>query len=717
MSVHLTPAHWFSLALILGVAFILSACSPGKPSYPPTEKKAVIDTYHGQRIADEYRWLEDQLDSNVIAWTQAQNRLTRSILDKAPSRASLARQLQELARGSSTTYHRAVLSGTFFALKARPPKQQPFLVTFSSPLDLSKERVVVDPNEIDPSGGTTIDFFAPSRDGEMVAVSMSRGGSEDGTLSFYETAGGRKLEDEIPRVNFATASGSAVWNADGSGVYYTRYPSEGERRADELHFYQEVYYHRIGTPVASDVRVLGGELPDIAEITLQASDDGRYILARVANGDGGDFAFFLMGPGERWIRIADDRDGITQACFSSDARLYLISRNGAPRGMVLSVPVTAPVLSRADTVVPESKASIQQILATPGYLYLLDVAGNRNQIRLYDRKSKAFINVLSAPALASLDGLTPAGGNLVLYGAETFFEPFAYYQYDPDANGTTRTHLADATHIRFEECEVVTDTARSKDGTGVLMTILKKKGTPVDGTAPAVLYGYGGFDISLTPDFAVRRKVWLDNGGIYAIAHIRGGGEFGGTWHEQGMLTQKQNAFDDFIACAERLIARQYASPGRLAIEGASNGGLLMGAVLTQRPELFRCVIARVGIYDMLRKEGFPNGVFNITEYGTVSNPDHFKALFAYSPYHHVSDDVSYPAALFMTGDHDGRVDPANSRKMVARLQAATSSSRPILLRTDAAGGHGVGAALDATIADDVDIFSFLCDQLEVNIK
>jgi prolyl oligopeptidase len=717
MSIHLTPAHRFSLVLIVGTALTLSACAPGKPPYPPAEKKTVIDTYHGQRIADDYRWLEDGLDSNVIAWTEAQNRLTRSILDKSPSRTALARQLRELARGSSTTYHRAVLSGTFFALKAQPPKQQPFLVTFASPLDLSSERIVVDPNAIDPQGGTTIDFFAPSRDGELVAVSMSRGGSEDGTLSFYETAGGTKLDDEIPRVNFATASGSAVWNADGSGVYYTRYPSEGERPAADLRFYQEVYYHRLGTPVASDVRVLGGDLPKIAEISLQASRDGRHILARVANGDGGDFSFFLMGPGERWTRVAGDSDGIKEACFGEDARLYLVSQKGAPHGRIISVPLASPLVKGADTVVPESKASIKHLLATPGYLFLLDVVGNRNQIRVYDRRSRAFINVLPAPPLATLDGLTGAGGNLVLYGAETFFEPYAYYQYDPDANGTTRTHLADASRIRFEECEALTDTARSKDGTALLLTILKKKGTPVDGTAPAVLYGYGGYNISLTPDFAVRRKVWLDNGGIYAIAHIRGGGEFGATWHAQGMLMAKQNVFDDFIACAERLVARNYASPKRLAIEGASNGGLLMGAVLTQRPDLFRCVIARVGIYDMLRAERFPNGVFNVTEYGTVENPDQFKALLAYSPYQHAASEVAYPAALFMTGDHDGRVDPANSRKMVARLQAATSASHPILLRTDAASGHGIGASLDAEVAEDVDIFSFLCDQLEVTVK
>jgi prolyl oligopeptidase len=717
MSIHLSTTHCFSILLVFSIVLGVAGCSPRKPSYPSAEKRQVIDTYHGQKVPDDYRWLEDPLDSTVIAWTRAQNELTRSLLDQSPSRTALRTRLRELYEGSAITYQRVVLRGSFFALKTQPPRQQPFLVSFDSPTDLSRERVIVDPNEIDHQGGTTIDFFAPSRDGELVAVSMSRDGSENGTLSIYETSTGMKLRDEIPRVNFATASGSAVWNADGSGIYYTRYPSEGERADDDLHFYQQVYFHRIGTAPSNDTYVIGKDFPNIAEIALQMSDDGRHLLASVAIGDGGDFLLYLRGPSGTWTELADAEDGITRACFSNDGKLYLISKNGAPHGCVLSVSLSSPSLGRADTVVRESNASIEQILATPGYLYLLDVIGERNQIRVYDRRTKEFMNLLPSPPLATLDGLSRAEGDQVLYGTETYFEPLAYYRYDPAANGTTRTHLADRTRIRFEECEAVSETARSNDGTEIPMTVLRKKGTPLDGTAPVVLYGYGGFGISLTPDFAVRRKVWLDNGGVYVIAHIRGGGEFGENWHREGMLLKKQNVFDDFIACARRLIDLHYTSPARLAIEGASNGGLLMGAVLTQRPDLFRCVISRVGIYDMLRKERFPNGVFNITEYGTVADAAHFKALYAYSPYHRVTNDVAYPAVLLMTGEHDGRVDPANSRKMAARLQAATSSSYPILLRTDAASGHGIGSSLDEEIAGEVDIFSFLCDQLEVTVK
>jgi prolyl oligopeptidase len=307
-------------------------------------------------------------------------------------------------------------------------------------------------------------------------------------------------------------------------------------------------------------------------------------------------------------------------------------------------------------------------------------------------------------------------GNEILYGTETYLENFAYFRYDSKTNGAARTRLVSTSGADFSDCEVLRDSATSKDGTKIPMSILRRKGTAADGKSPLLLYGYGGYNVSEVPSFSAELRFWLDCGGIYVDANLRGGGEFGEAWHDAGKLTRKQNVFDDFIACAEHLIEKRYTSSSRLAIEGGSNGGLLMGAALTQRPDLFRAVVSHVGIYDMLRVELFPNGAFNVTEYGSVRDPGQFKALYAYSPYHHVVDGIKYPAVLMLTGDNDGRVDPANSRKMTARLQAATGSAYPVLLRTSSASGHGFGSSLDERIDGSTDVYAFLVDQLQIPV-
>jgi prolyl oligopeptidase len=313
--------------------------------------------------------------------------------------------------------------------------------------------------------------------------------------------------------------------------------------------------------------------------------------------------------------------------------------------------------------------------------------------------------------------MTPLVGDQVLIGTQSYLTPVTYSVFDPLTRTMTETPLAPRPSVDYADAEVVREYAISKDATKVPINIIRKKGIPLDGTHPLILYGYGGFGASQTPGFSLSRRIWLDNGGVYAIANLRGGGEYGEEWHKAGNLTKKQNVFDDFIACAEWLIANKYTSAQRLAIMGGSNGGLLMGAVLTQRPELFRAVVSSVGVYDMLRVELFSNGAFNVTEFGTVQDPEQFKALFAYSPYHHVVDGTKYPAVLMTTGDNDGRVDPANSRKMIARLQAATASGLPILLRTSSNAGHGIGTSLDEYISHQTDTWAFLFLQLEMRFQ
>ncbi|MBZ5725412.1 MAG: prolyl oligopeptidase family serine peptidase [Acidobacteriia bacterium] len=690
---------------------LLWAAADELPPVPQTPKRPVTDDYRGVKVVDDYRWLEQAADPEVREWSSRQNARTRSYLDGLPARAAIAEQLTHLYTGQSARFSALTFrGGALFAIETQPPKLQPFLVTLTLADDPGSARVVVDPNAFDASGATTIDFYVPSLDGKLVAVSLSKGGSEEGSVSVFEVATGKPLSDAIPRVNGATAGGSVAWNGDASGFWYTRYPRAGERPAADLNFFQQVWFHRLGTATAQDQYALGKEFPRIAEVELQSSDDGKFVLARVANGDGGEFLHYMLGPEGRWSQIALLSDKTSQAAFGAGGSLYLLSRKDAPMGKLLEAAAPAFALDKAKTVVTPGRSSIDGFLAAGSHLYVRYMAGGPSKLLAKEiGKEEKTVDILP---VSSVGQLARAPGDQLLFENESFVEPSAWYRYDPASGQAKKTALAETSPAAFGDVEVSRPFAVSKDGTRVPMNILRRKGTRLDGNNPTLLYGYGGYSISEAPSFSARRRWWLDHGGVWVIANLRGGAEFGEAWHEQGRLTRKQNVFDDFIACAEYLIKAKYTNPEKLAIEGGSNGGLLMGAALTQRPELFRAVVSHVGIYDMLRVENFPNGAFNVTEFGTVKEADQFRALYAYSPYHHVKDGADYPAVLFLTGDNDGRVDPMNSRKMTARLQAATHSPRPIFLRTSSSSGHGIGTALDERIAQDADVFAFLFDQL-----
>jgi prolyl oligopeptidase len=519
---------------------------------------------------------------------------------------------------------------------------------------------------------------------------------------------GEERGDVIPHVNGGTAGGSVAWAADGSGFFYTRYPREGERRAADLGFYQQVYFHKLGTPTAVDTYALGKEFPRIAETRLEASGDGRSILATVANGDGGEFEHFLLPPGGRWNQITHFADQVVRVYFARDGRtLYLLSCKDAPRGKVLRLR-PGETAGAVSVLVPESNRAIVDVVPTDSRLYLVDVLGGPGGIRAVTRDGAEPVLVPVAP-LSSVSEVIGLAGDEILFSSESYTSPPAWFRYSPRTS-VQRTALASTSPADFGDVEVVRETAASLDGTSVPLTILQRKGLARDGRNPTILYGYGGFDVSLSPAFDPGRLVWLEQGGIYAIANLRGGGEFGEQWHRGGNLTHKQNVFDDFAACARRLIDAGYTSTARLGIEGGSNGGLLMGAALTQHPDLFRAVVSHVGIYDMMRFEQIPNGVFNVTEYGSVAEPEQFKALLAYSPYQHVVDGTKYPPVLLMSGTNDPRVNPADSRKMTARLQAATAG-RPVLLRVSG-GGHGIGSSLDERVGQALDSYSFFFAEL-----
>jgi len=389
----------------------------------------------------------------------------------------------------------------------------------------------------------------------------------------------------------------------------------------------------------------------------------------------------------------------------------------------LRLPLAHLQLAKAQVIVPETsgsnsgdhdRASIDSIAPTPSRLYVGEVAGGPSRVRVFDHQGH-IAATLPVPPISSIGRMIHTEGDDVLFRISTYVQPPAWYRFDAASGKSLQTAMLETSLVKFDDTEVVREFAISKDGTRVPVNIVHRKGLKLDGSNPTLLEAYGGYGVNMTPSFLGSfGRTWLDQGGVYAIANLRGGGEYGEEWHHAGNLTRKQNVFDDFIACAEHLIKRKYTSPAHLAILGGSNGGLLMGAALTQRPDLFRAVVSFVGIYDMLRVELDPNGTFNTTEFGTVKDPEQFKALYAYSPLHHVKDGTAYPAILFLTGENDHRVNPLNSRKMTARLQAANHSDHPILLRTTASAGHGMGTALDEAIEQDADFFSFLFDQLGI---
>lgn len=706
-------------------ASMLVAAAQAQPPKPPsTEKKPVTDTYHGVKVTEDYRWLEDWNNKEVKAWSDAQSAHARKALDAIKGVEGIRKRITALLSDDSPSYG-ALTSrkGMIFALKHQPPKQQPILVVMASPDEPEKERVLVDCNAIDTTGGTTIDWYVPSPDGSMVAVSMSRGGSESGDVHVYETDTVNKLDDVIPRVHGGTAGGSLAWDEGGAGFYYTRYPRGKERPEADMDFYQQVYHHLIGTPGETDVYEVGKDFVKIAEVQLSTSDDGKYVLATVANGDGGEFEHWVKIPEDvlspdrgKWKKVTQFTDGVTQASLRHGwPYMTIVSLQGAPKGKVGILPMLRPELSTTEWIIPEQDFVIDSVHRTAQNIWVAGHKGGPSEAQIFDARGQVE-GFVSLPPVSTVGQVEPVGDFETLMEIESYTEPPAWYRVRTSDVTPRKTKLAQTSVADFSDCEVVREWATSKDGTKVPMSILRKKGIKLDGSNPTIITGYGGYSISSQPGFRAAYKLWLEQGGVFAEANIRGGGEFGDEWHRAGNLTRKQNVFDDFAACMNRLIELKYTSPQKLAITGGSNGGLLMGAMITQHPDMFRAVVSHVGIYDMLRVELSSNGAFNITEFGTVKDEAQFKAMYAYSPYHHVTDGTKYPSVLMMTGANDPRVDPMQSRKMIARLQA-TGSKNPVLLRTSANAGHGVGSSLSQRIERYTDQFGFIMNELGMEYK
>ena len=679
-----------------------------KPRYPETRIVDQTDVLHGEALSDLYRWLEDGDNPEVRVWTERQNALTESYLAAFPGRPRIRARLDTLlaigAISVPTPAH-----GRYFYQRRDGRQNQPMLYVRDGVGGV--DRVAVDPNALDAAGTTALDWYYPSDDGRLLAYGLSENGSEQSVLHILDLETGQTLPERIPH----TRAADLAWLPDGSGFYYTRYPAPGEVPAGEEHYHRSVFFHRLGTdPAADSVQFRPAQKEYWPGVSI--SPDGRWLLIGVARTfDQTDLYLRDLAADGPLVPVAEN----LPASFEGQVaygRLFLRTNLDAPTYRLYVVDPGRP--DRADwrELVPaRSDAVLDGMGLAGGRLALSYLERASSRFRLADLEGR-IVSEVSLPALGSLFGIgSEWDGREIFYGFSSYTVPPSIYRIDLETGEQTLWRRVEA-DVDPERFEVRQASVTSKDGTPVTMFLVHRKGVQRDGNNPVYLTGYGGFNISMTPAFSRSLLLWLESGGIVAIPNLRGGGEYGEEWHQGGMLSKKQNSFDDFIAAAEWLIAERYTSPARLAAAGGSNGGLLMGAGLTQRPELFRAIVVQVPLLDMLRYHRFLIARLWIPEYGSADDPEQYAWLRAYSPYHHVRSGTEYPAVLLATAESDTRVDPMHARKMTARLQAATASSRPVLLRLEARAGHGAGKPLSKVLDEMTDTWSFVFSELGVEV-
>jgi prolyl oligopeptidase len=698
------------------LALVLPAMAAAKPPIA-TRTQPIVDTLHGVAVADPYRWLEDATSPEVQHWTDQQNALTRKTLDAFPGRKALGErfwQLHEIGSlGVPVPRHQGLARRYFYA--RRDGKQNQPILYVRDGLD-GPDRALVDVNALAADGTRALDWWYPSDDGARLAYGVSADGNEESVLRVRDVATGKDLADEIPR----TRACSLAWLPDGTGFYYTRYPAPGTVPAGDEKYHRAVFLHRLGADVASDPKIFGDgrDLKDWPGVTL--SPNGRWLAVQVEQGWSKSEVYLLdtrAGKPTAPITVVEGVEATFDVVELLDDHLYLRSDQDAPRGRLFSAEVRHPQRAHWKEVLPQKDEILEGAAILRGQIAALYLKDASSRVRLFTTDGKPLREV-PLPALGSVGALgNERRGDELFIGFTSFLTPTMILHQPLGGGGAAPPgiwkQLAAPIDPGAFEVEQVQFTSR--DGTKCPLFLVHRKGALArDGQhpQPTLLYGYGGFNVNILPHWEPQVAPFLEHGGVYAVAILRGGGEYGEAWHKAGMLARKQNVFDDFIAAAEWLIAEKITAPSHLAIAGRSNGGLLTGATLTQRPELFRAVISGVPLLDMIRYHKFRIAQLWIPEYGSSDDPEQFKWLYAYSPYHHVKDGVAYPAVLIHTAESDTRVDPMHARKMTARLQAATSGAGPVLLRLESKAGHGAGKPVAKVIDQLVDEWSFLFTQL-----
>ncbi|HIK19508.1 MAG TPA: S9 family peptidase [Synechococcus sp. M44_DOE_062] len=686
-------------------------------NYPPSHPDpTVVDIYHGQPVPDPYRWLEDLDSQQTRAWIEAQNQLTFDYLRQIPARKRLLERLTQL--WNYEKYSQPFKEGNrYFYFKNDGLQNQSVLYTQES-LE-AEARVLLDPNTFSEDGTVALSGIAISRArdssaehaGRYLAYGLSRSGSDWQEWKVRDIETGEDLPDHLRWVKFSGAS----WTLDGQGFFYSRYdePAPGSEY-ESVNYFQKLYYHRLGTPQSQDILVY--HRPDQKEWGFAGgvTEDGDYLIISVWRGtDPKNLIFYkdLRDPQSPVVELIREFEAEYSFIGNDGSRFWLLTDQGAPRRRVVAVDLQQP--EQLQEVIPQAEETLQGISLINNQFVAFYLKDAHTQIKRFALDGR-FLGEIPLPGLGSAGGF---GGKR--YDTETFYTftsfttPPTIYRYD-FTTGTSTLFRQPQVDFDPSAYEVKQIFYTSRDGTRVPMFITHKKGLELTGSHPTLLYGYGGFGISLTPSFSVSLVAWLEMGGVYAQPNLRGGGEYGEEWHQAGTKLNKQNVFDDFIAAAEWLIAHGYTNPSRLAISGGSNGGLLVGACMTQRPDLFAAALPAVGVMDMLRFPKFTIGWAWISEYGSPENPEEFKALYAYSPLHNLKPGTAYPATLITTADHDDRVVPAHSFKFAAALQAAQGGSQPVLIRIETKAGHGAGKPTTKLIEEAADRWAFLVQVLGI---
>ncbi|MGB8763064.1 MAG: prolyl oligopeptidase family serine peptidase [Candidatus Sulfotelmatobacter sp.] len=702
-------AFLFSMVAAVCAGDEVQTSAPVGP--PKAETRAVTENLHGTKIVDPYRWLEDATSADTQKWDAEEMAYTRSVLDPLAGRDAIHKRLSELLGIGSIGVPR--IAGRYYFYTRRDGMQnQPVLYVREGLA--GKDRVLVDVNQLAADGTIALDWFYPAEHGKYVAYGTSASGSEMSTLHVIDTKTGTLLPDTIER----TRAASIAWSLDNSGFYYTRYPNKGDVPEGQERYNRHVFYHLLGTDATTDPPIFGeGRDPeDWPSVSLD--NDGSLLLITVSQGWTKTELFLMdLRKGTPPTRITTGKNFLYSGTLYN-GRVYIVTNEDAPRFRVFMAEAGNYDRDDWQEIIPQAGGVLKDAELWGGKIFAQYEQNATSQLKIFDLGGV----LLSSLALPVIGGVFASQGKWdrdeVFYGFESFTIPPSIYRYDLKSGTTTLWAKVDAPAIDPAAYEVQQEWYHSKDGTRVPIFVVAKKGLKKDGQNPTLLTGSGGFDISLTPEFDRDIYLWLEHGGVYAVANLRGGSEFGEDWHRAGMLDKKQNVFDDMIAAAGYLISEKYTDKDHLGIWGGSNGGLLMGAMITQRPDLFRAVICDVPLLDMLHYQNFKIARLWVPEYGTAEDPAQFKWLYAYSPYHHVKAGVEYPAVLFMTADSDSRVDPMHAKKMTALMQAEAanggSRTRPILLRIETKAGHGAGTPVAKRIEEYADVYSFLFWQLGV---
>jgi len=683
-----------------------------RPSGPPRAKVAPVeDTVQGHKIVDRYRYLEDANNPDTKLYVEQELAYTRSILDPLPGRDRINARLSQLLEIG--TVGAPQMGGKYYFHTRREGNQNQPVLYVREGLN-GDDRVFLDINHLAADGTVALDWWYASDDGKYVAYGTSPSGSEVSTLRVIETASGKLLPDSIER----TRAASLAWKHDNSGFFYTRYPRKGDVPEGQEVYHRHVFFHALGTDPATDPLIFGEGRDPQAWPDVTLSEDGRWLLIDEGYGWTKTEMFLKdLASQDPPVEITVGKDFLYGADFFQ-GKLYITTNEDAPRYRVFVADVGNPKRENWKEIIAQSDAVLQGASVTGGRLLAQYEHNATSDLKLFALDGKKLADI-SLPAIGSV--ISTSGRydrNEIFFGFQSFTVPPSIYRVDLADVKSALWAKVDAPSIDSSGYDVQQVWYASKDGTKIPMFVVSKKGMEKNGKNPTLLSGYGGFNVSLTPSFSRSMFLWMEHGGIYAVANLRGGAEFGEDWHRAGMLEKKQNVFDDFIAAGEYLIFQKYTDKDHLAIQGGSNGGLLMGAMITQRPDLFRAVVCQVPLLDMLRYQNFQIAKLWIPEYGSAEDAKQFEWLYAYSPYHHVKPGQEYPAILFMTGDTDTRVDPMHAKKMAALMQAEAknggSEQKPILLRIETKAGHGQGKPVAKQIEESTDMYSFLFWQLGV---